>query len=256
VFDVPILILPVAGLALLLGFGAGWLLRSRRGELLDAADWKTRLAARDRDLQEARREAAELTMALQSASPNAAVLNGDSKPGEELAAEQARADDLAERLRAAEAELADTRNLEPNETGSGAPDLLHRIEELEAELTTLASHRCPDPSAHAMPGLMSARRGRPTPKSEDVASRARQLVAAASAEPLADDLTRVGGIGTGLAKVLRSMGISTFEQLSAMDEATMTRLDYLFAGIRERAERHDWPAAARALHADRSAAAS
>jgi len=78
----------------------------------------------------------------------------------------------------------------------------------------------------------------------------------ASDEAPPDDLTRVAGIGAGLAKVLRSMGISTFEQLAAMDEAAMTRLDDLVGGIRDRSMRHDWAGVARELHADSTVAAS
>ena len=254
-FDVPILILPAAGLALVLGFGTGWLLRSRGGDRQDAADWKTRLAARDRDLHEAREEAAELTMALQAAAPDAMVPNGDPVLDGDAASERAHEDDLAERLRAAEAELADARNLEPDDAGTGAPDLLRRIEELEAELTTIASHRCPDPSAHAMPGLMASTRPRPTLTPEPLPAETPEPVSASDQAP-SDDLTRVAGIGVGLAKVLRSMGISTFEQLAAMDEATMTRLDDLVGGIRDRSMRHDWAGIARELHADSTVAAS
>ncbi len=64
------------------------------------------------------------------------------------------------------------------------------------------------------------------------------------------------GIGVGLAKVLRSMGISTFGQVAAMDEATMSRLDDLVGGIRDRSMRHDWAGAALALQVEGTVAAS
>lgn len=256
----PLLILPAAAMALALGFGVGWFLRGRGRTQGSEADWKTRLAARDRDLYEARQELADLAVTLQELQSPTSQTSGTGD------ADRTRAEELAERLRSAEAELADARNLEPGDAGTGSPDLLHRIEELEAELTTLASHRCPDPSAHAHPGLMTSSRTRRANGTATTVAAVTEVASAVVddspsevASPIqtpADDLTRVAGIGVGLAKVLRSMGIASFEQLAAMDDETIGRLDDLVGGIRERSQRHDWAGVARSLGSEGSAAAS
>lgn len=141
--------------AMAAGAAIGWLL-GRRRRSSGSADWQRRLAARDRDLARVGDEMADQTLALQEAEARIADLmhrldaETDPDPGfraEEARRQRARADALAERLRAAEGEIARLRS--GDEGGDGSAHLAHRVEELEAELTTLSSHRCPDPAAHS-----------------------------------------------------------------------------------------------------------
>jgi len=145
--------------ALLAGLGAGWALGIGRCHRDDAGDWKTRMAARDNDLQKAQEGLADITISLQKAEAQLAAHPGipvdgnldNTDPGAaeaEAARERARADALAERLSAAEADLADFLGPESNAGPAADSGLSDRIEELETELAELASHRCPDPTAH------------------------------------------------------------------------------------------------------------
>ncbi len=149
-----------ASAALLVGLGAGWALGISRCRRTDEGDWKTRIAARDNDLQKAQEDLADVTFSLQEAEarltthPGVATDGGltNADPGAakaEAARERARADALAQRLRTAEADLADFGDPQTNAGPGADPELVRRIEELEVELTALASHRCPDPTAHS-----------------------------------------------------------------------------------------------------------
>ena len=250
-----------ASAALPIGFAVGWLLRGRGLTRNDQADWMTRIAARDRELHEVREDLADATLALQNAQTKSEESSEADSATADLARERARADAVTERLRATEAELADVRDLEMRVSSSGPPDLLRRIEELEVDLSAPASHRCPDPAAHPSTVLS------PTPISgvdeqrETAAHGQKPIVEPSSVESGADtgsetdDLTRIAGIGNGLAKVLKSMGIATFEDLSGIDNEAVERLDQLVGGVRDRFERHDWPGAARDLQAEKAAAA-
>jgi predicted flap endonuclease-1-like 5' DNA nuclease len=210
--------------ALALGAGAGWSIRGNRHRSLAAADWLTRLAARDRELHDARQQTADLTVALHEAAARAAI--------------------------------------EPSVDAGGRDGLLHRIEELEVELTALASLRCPDPGAHTGPGARPAGtsprrdRHRAGTEREPNPDRAEPPTTVRRKETAPDDLTRISGIGTGLAKLLRGRGITSFEGLARLDEAMIVELDRLVGGIRERFARHDWRAAARALSEAREAPGS
>jgi len=251
-----------AAVALPIGIAVGWLLGGRGSARNDQADWRTRIAARDRELHEVREALADATFALQNAQERSNDSPEADSAAADLARERARADAVTERLQATEAELADVRDPELRDPGRGPPDLLRRIEELEVELSVVASHRCPDPAAHPSTVLSptpipdvdrqteSAVHGQqPILESSPVESRA-------DAGGEADDLTRIGGIGNGLAKVLKGMGIATFEDLSGIDDEAVERLDQLVGGVRDRFERHDWPGAARDLQAEKAAAAS
>jgi len=145
-----LLIWLTAAAAALVGFGLGWLLRGQPPGGRESADWRTRVAARDRDLHNTRQELVEVTIALQNARAES------SDPVLEplvvdLAEEPARSGANGARLTAAEVTEAadqDLRDMEVWDSGTGSPDLLHRIEELEVELAMLASNRCPNPGAH------------------------------------------------------------------------------------------------------------
>ena len=131
--SVPLLVLIPSG-SLIIGLLVGWLLRgSRNSDGLTAADWRLRLATRDRDLQEAEARLAALVNAV-------GTIDGDVSAADQLIA-------FDEELRRAEEELDRLRALEIDKnpaTGS----IARRLEELEVELATLESMKCPEPAAH------------------------------------------------------------------------------------------------------------
>lgn len=63
---------------------------------------------------------------------------------------------------------------------------------------------------------------------------------------LADDLTRVRGIGSVLAGRLQAAGIRTYQDLAALDAAALAELDTRL-NLRGRATREQWPQQAAAL---------
>lgn len=62
-----------------------------------------------------------------------------------------------------------------------------------------------------------------------------------------DDLTRIKGIGPGLASQLDGLGIRTFAQLAALSEAELAALDEKLTSIKGRCFRDDWLGQARTL---------
>lgn len=82
---------------------------------------------------------------------------------------------------------------------------------------------------------------------ESAESSARKAVGAAPAADRADDLTRIKGIGPGVAGQLDKLGIRSFAQLAALTEAEMAEIDEKLTSIRGRCFRDDWIGQARAL---------
>ena len=188
--------------------------RANRGNV--TADWKMRLATRDRDLSDAVDRLIEAELALQDAlkaqerDPDAGI--------------RARVAALAEELTEAEDELTRLRALGVDRAPVDG-SVARRLETLEAELATLESLRCPDPSAHR-------RRG--------------------ATEPQEDDLTRITGVGRGLAEILRDLGYRTFEDVAGMTDDDLAAITDLAGGIAGPASREAWVRSARRL-ADESA---
>ncbi|MCJ7725423.1 MAG: hypothetical protein MUP76_03430 [Acidimicrobiia bacterium] len=145
----PSLIWLIGIAALAVGIAMGWLLHVRRIGHREQVDWRTRVAARDRDLHDLREQLTRVTIELQEANARRGATDELGILEADLAAQRSRAAAAEARLSAAEVELADVRDLEIGGGASSDTDLLHRIEELEVELTALASHRCPDPGAHS-----------------------------------------------------------------------------------------------------------
>jgi len=174
-----LLIWLASSVALLAGLGAGWALGTGRCPRDDAGDWKTRMAARDNDLQKAQEDLADITISLQEAEARLAAQTGmpadldlsNPDPGAfeaEVARERARADALAERLSAAEADLANSGRPDSNAGTAADSELADRIEELEVDVASLASHQCPDPTAHSDDATHGS--GRMASRSPSVAS--------------------------------------------------------------------------------------
>ena len=220
------------------------MLRSARSDEGRLGDWKTRLAARDRDVAEAQEQLADVTVELQESRAELERLR-KGEPDElqrRLAEAEETAASLAERLRAAEAEIADLSDLEVD--GDGDPDLGRRVEQLEVELATAASLQCPNPSAHRR---RDAGDGSDDPAPDSAVPVDEEKVA--SGENGSDDLTLIKGIGNGMARVLKTMGISTYRDLAEISESEVDRLDALVGGARDRFERNDWVGSARSQHA-------
>lgn len=74
---------------------------------------------------------------------------------------------------------------------------------------------------------------------------------AATAEPAppaeGDDLTRIKGIGPKLATILRGLGVTSFAQIAAWDEAEVERIDARLGTFAGRIRRDDWRTQARLL---------
>lgn len=131
--SVPLLALIPTG-SLVIGLILGWLVRgARNSDGLTARDWRLRLAARDRDLQAAEERMAALVSAVGG-------LDGDISAADRLIA-------LDEELRDADEELDRLRALEIDKNPASG-SISRRLEELEVELATLESMRCPEPAAH------------------------------------------------------------------------------------------------------------
>ncbi len=73
------------------------------------------------------------------------------------------------------------------------------------------------------------------------------------AEPLrvsdgnGDDLTRIKGVGPKLAATLESLGVTSFAQIAAWDDAEIDRIDAQLGRFEGRIRRDDWTGQARFL---------
>jgi predicted flap endonuclease-1-like 5' DNA nuclease len=66
------------------------------------------------------------------------------------------------------------------------------------------------------------------------------------ADGVADDLTALKGVGAKLAQALNDLGLTRFDQIAALDEAAIARIDARQKGFRMTCTRHDIVAQARA----------
>jgi predicted flap endonuclease-1-like 5' DNA nuclease len=83
-------------------------------------------------------------------------------------------------------------------------------------------------------------------------------VVAAAAAPVPvdlpdDDLTRIKGLGPKLVEQLRALGVTSFAQIAAWDDAEIDRIDAQLGRFQGRIRRDNWPAQARLLAADDTA---
>lgn len=86
---------------------------------------------------------------------------------------------------------------------------------------------------------------------EAVAAAAEPVKSPAPAEPRgsADDLKKIKGVGPKLEKLLNSLGVTSFAQIAAWDDAEIDRIDAQLGTFQGRIRRDDWPAQARFLAA-------
>jgi hypothetical protein len=131
--SLPILVPALAG-SMLLGLAIGWLIRGTRNRSgVSAADWRLRLESRDRDLRESEMRLAALVQA-------ATALGDDMTAADRLIA-------LEEELGKAHEELDRLLALEIDKNPASG-SMARRLEELEVELATLESMKCPEPGVH------------------------------------------------------------------------------------------------------------
>ena len=86
----------------------------------------------------------------------------------------------------------------------------------------------------------------PKPTDQPVAKPAPAPAAPAQAAG-GDDLTRIKGVGPKLAAQLRELGVTSFAQIAAWDEADIDRVDAQLGRFQGRIRRDAWPQQARFL---------
>jgi len=96
----------------------------------------------------------------------------------------------------------------------------------------------------------------PPPAPEGMAGMAEAVQVSADLVPLVprapeggDDLTRIKGLGPKLAEQLHALGVTSFAQIAAWDEAEIDRIDARLGRFQGRIRCDDWPAQARLLAA-------
>ena len=96
----------------------------------------------------------------------------------------------------------------------------------------------------------------PPPAPDGLAGVAEAVQVAADLVPVPeadDDLTRIKGLGPKLADQLRALGVTSFAQIAAWDDADIDRVDAQLGRFQGRIRRDDWPAQAKLLAAEDTA---
>ena len=221
--EVSVQLAVVGGSALLIGFVVGRLFRRGGSHGSEEADWRVRVAARDRDLGDAVERLADAEIELQALRERLMALPSRDPETEAQIA------DLTEELGLADDELTRLRSLGVDKSPAGSSALARRLESLEVELSTLASLRCPDPSAHRRSLAGSQAPAAPPPKD--------------------DDLTLITGVGPGLAEILRAMGYRTFTDIAGLSDDDLEEITQVAGGVIGSSAREGWVESARRLAA-------
>lgn len=116
-----------------------------------------------------------------------------------------------------------------------------------------------DTPARRNQALIDARSAQPMadiPPPTPEAVRGAGVAVAAAAQPVhepvavsADDLKQIKGIGPKLEALLNSLGVTSYTQIAAWDDAEIDRIDSQLGAFAGRIRRDDWPAQARLLAA-------
>jgi predicted flap endonuclease-1-like 5' DNA nuclease len=97
----------------------------------------------------------------------------------------------------------------------------------------------------------------PPPAPDGLAGVAEAVQVAADLVPIVpedgDDLTRIKGLGPKLVDQLRALGVTSFAQIAAWDDADIDRVDAQLGRFQGRIRRDDWPAQAKLLAAEDTA---
>ena len=208
-----------SGAGVVVGLRIGRTRRDRH----DTGDWKVRMAARDRDLGDAVERLADAEIELQALRERLMALpSRDPETEAQIAG-------LTEELGLADDELTRLRSLGVDKSPAGSSALARRHESLEVELSTLASLRCSDPSAHRRSLAGSQAPAAPPPKD--------------------DDLTLITGVGPGLAEILRAMGYRTFTDIAGLSDDDLEEIAQVAGGVIGSSAREGWVESARRLAA-------
>lgn len=116
-------------------------------------------------------------------------------------------------------------------------------------LGTVPAARAAEAAAEAAAEIVEAAAA-PAERAVEAASEIAEAVAAPvtpAAEARADDLTRIKGIGPGLARQLNALGIRSFAQLAALTPDELAKIDEKLTSIKGRCFRDDWLGQAQAL---------
>lgn len=94
----------------------------------------------------------------------------------------------------------------------------------------------------------------PPPTPVGLAGVGEVIAAAAAPVPVdlpdgGDDLLKIKGVGPKLVEQLRALGVTSFAQIAAWDDAEIDRIDAQLGRFQGRIRRDDWPAQARLLAA-------
>ncbi|MXO64994.1 hypothetical protein [Altericroceibacterium endophyticum] len=143
--------------------------------------------------------------------------------------------------------------------GGGVESRSAAKEETSPDTAPVTSAATPDPlaAAETEPSVAaSATPASPAPE-EAPASSPAPAPAAATAPTEGDSgdvLTRIKGVGPKLEQQLQAMGITSFAQIAAWDDAEIDRVDAQLGRFQGRIRRDNWPEQARLLASDDKAA--
>jgi len=89
----------------------------------------------------------------------------------------------------------------------------------------------------------------PPPTPQGLAGVGEAVAASAAMTSAGDDLTRIKGLGPKLVDQLAALGVTTYSQIAAWNDAEIDRIDAQLGRFQGRIRRDDWPTQAKLLAA-------